>query len=386
MSRANTLTMLPLDRFAYAIGIHPLHFNQVFLSNGAARLCGEPILQYSWQHADRVGREDIAQAIATAEDLICRHLGYKVLPQWEHEEISAPFGRYNPLRTRWKYVLGGGVRAKVLIDDDVAITYSDNDGDGYEETATVTVTTTVTDPEEVTVFYPEKDGDDAWQIRPTTVTIEAGVATIKFARHQCVKEDFIESLIDPRGVDGEVDSNFLTEVDVYRIYNDPSQQVSIASFGGCCDSGCINCESTTQGSIVSVANSRNGIVHIQPGAWNPATLSYDTVCFGGSPSRVVLDYRAGKGYRTSTVNVAPEWERAIAYFAITLLDRPLCKCQSLQVISGKWSEDLAQSSAGPGGSSRFNVNDSVRNCPLGTTRGALNAWRLIQQEQVGEAS
>lgn len=384
MARASTKTMLSLDRFAAIVGIHPLHFNQVELPNleGNAQICGLPILQYSWQNADRVGREEVAQAIAMAEDYICHNLGFKLLPTWEQDEITTPRGRYTPLRTRWKYVISGGVEGKSLIDDNVAITYSDSDSDGYEETATISFTTTVTDPDEIAVFYPDVDGDDAYEIRPITVAIDtdADLATVVCRREQLVILSAQEDMLDTRSVDGQDDSKFLTVVDVYRRYNDPSNMGSLISFsGGCCASGCSACQYTSSAVCLSVANARNGIVNISPGTWDEEDTTYIHANLCALVSKADLRYRAGASDARSKVKLKPEWERAVAYYALSFLDRPLCRCNSLSAFSDYWRQDIAKREFG------FNASQALLNCPLGTTRGAINAWRLIQRDAVGES-
>ena len=64
MARAETLTKLPLDRWAQLMGINPMHFNGVFHPDSPPTVCQQPWLQHPWQAADRLGREDIANAIA----------------------------------------------------------------------------------------------------------------------------------------------------------------------------------------------------------------------------------------------------------------------------------------------------------------------------------
>lgn len=386
MARASTRTMLSLDRFAAIAGIHPLHFNQVELPNleGNAQICGLPILQYSWQNADRVGREEIAQAIALAEDLICHHLGFKLLPTWEQEEIVAPHGRYTPLRTRWKYVISGGVEAKSLIDDAVAIVYSDADGDGYDETATITVSTTVEDSDEIAVYYPGQSGNDEYEIRPVTVSINTttDVATITCKREQLVILSAQEDMLDTRSVDGQDDTKFLTTVDVYRRYNDPSNMGSIISFsGGCCATGCTQCQYASQAVCISVANARSGVVNVSPGTWDADDEHYDIAYLCTMASKVDLRYRAGSHHVSSKVRLVPEWERAITYYALTLLDRPLCRCNALSAFADHWRQDIASRGGGTG----FVTSRALLDCPLGTTRGAINAWRLIQRDAVGES-
>lgn len=137
VARALTPTLLPLDRFAEILGLHPLHFNQVVLPNQAEGVnCVKEIYQYPWQKSDAVGREEIAQAIAGAESTIGRYLGYDPLMKWqagdggEGERIdwTDPLRNWHyQLRAKRGYMVSGGQEAKSLLDADAAITYSDTE-------------------------------------------------------------------------------------------------------------------------------------------------------------------------------------------------------------------------------------------------------------------
>lgn len=402
MARANTHTILPLDRFAAICNMHPLHFNQVTVDIVApVTTCDMPVVQYSWQTADKIGREEIATAIADAESIIKQYAGFNPGPDWIADE-RAQFDRtrwpeiYNAngrdvrglrvsIRTGSGYVISGGIETKDLIDDNVAIVYSDADGDGYEETATITVNTTVTDTKEIALYYPGKDADNAWQIRPLkSVVINAGVATITCRREQLVLESLQEGLA-ANGVNGLDDANFLSLIDVYRKYNDPSQQIQMLWSPGtdcvCAGEGCASCTHATQYGCFLVREPRLGIIIPNPATWNVDDLSWSGTSFADfrAPDQARLWYYAGININQ---NMIPEWERAITYLALSMLDRPLCACRPLESFVAHWKEDLSYRQSSQSQSSSFNLSRKWLDNPIGTTRGALYAWQLIRKMMI----
>lgn len=387
MAIASTPTKLSLDRFAQRIGIHPLHFNQVQLDENDG-MCAYPVLQYAWQAADRTSRESIAEAIAQAEARVEMYLGYPLAGSWiANEEYAIPRW-HGGLQLRSKYVQYGGTRAQSLISAGATITYSDVDSDGYKETATITFLTSVTDANEIAVFYPGHLGDEAFQIKNLNITLElnTGTATVKFRREQCLKENYLLALTNVASQQGNSDANFLSTVDVYRIYNDPTTQVQLITYDGCanCSSaGCQACAHGVQNACLSVTDSRNGIIAITPGEYNSTTGNYNSVFMCATPIRLKVSYFSGRGYNGNVMRMPDEWERAISYYALSLLDRPLCRCTHLAGIQDQWKEDLLKLESSRSSGSQINI---VKTCPLGTTRAALNAWRKVQDDCVTGAA
>lgn len=419
MARASTKTLLPLDRFAAIVGVNPLHFNGIqddLLSPDQSRMlaphntCDDILVQYSYQSADCVGREEIARAIADAESIITQWLGYPPASKWIADErvmLTRPAGpslfnyTQRDVRGFWSqarlgqgYVIQGGVEAWSAIQLGVAVAYSDTDGDGYKETATIAVPTTLGVIDEISVHYPGKiaAGDYTWEVRPITVRIAAGTATITCRREQLVKTNFIEGLV-VQVADGQDDTDFLATVDVYRHYNDPSQQAHLLwlqTWCSCAGAGCTNCEGSSQTACLMPTDERNGLVIPQPGTWDGVSefdSAYLLECRGADKMRAW--YRAGwraKGLVAPMVQMEPDWERAITYLALTLLDRPLCTCENLRAYTMYWAEDLAgTSSTATGGSMTFRLSDAVLDNPFGTTRGAIYAWRRVREYRLGEA-
>jgi len=419
MAIARTVTKLPLSEWARMLGLHPLHFEQVRLPTTNNFGCSDIYFQNGYQTADHVSREDIAIAIAEAESKIEGALGYRLCPTWEVDEwhmTTRPHqsdlfninsadirGLKSTVQADWGWMISGGIKSTELIEAAAGITYSDPKSTGYDELATVVVATTVVDKNEIHVYYPGHAGDEAWEIRPIEVVIAAGNATITFKRELAVIEEKIETFeTEDKEAIYDEDTDFLDEVDVYRVYNDPQTQVSFlwepfANVCGVCGgSGCSTCAYTTQGGcLILRSNPRQSIVGFSPGTWdndNDVFVS-GTWSIGRMPEITRLYYYSGwRDKSAKYVSRMPErWGRAVAYYAASLLDRPPCECSAN--VWGKWRQDLTLISGDedgrpyfrePGGerTSRGSGTGKTEN-PFGTTRGALNAWRMVSQNQIG---
>jgi hypothetical protein len=75
----------------------------------------------------------------------------------------------------------------------------------------------------------------------------------------------------------------------------------------------------------------------------------------------------------------PHWERAVAYYAASLLDRGVCSCASNEV--AKYQEDIAFE-GGSDQMNRYKITKAVKESPLGTRRGAVYAWNRVNEPDV----
>jgi len=424
VGRAETLTKLPLDRWAAIMGYNPLHFNGLYDPEHPPGVCGQPLLQFSWQASDRVGREEIAIAIAEAESEIEKFLGFRLLPTWETDEWQPTMRPYAPemvnlsgtdirgmasvVAADWGYFISGGIRANTLIDADAVITYTDEDGDGYDEIATVTVAVDQgQDPCEVRVYFPVSDGmvtadgggADQWEIRPINVSVAGLVATIRFRRELAVLPALQLDVVPPpddshlRGEETDVDANFLAEVDVYRVYNDPQTQVTFLwepiaiGCSSCNGSGCPGCAYTAQaGCLMLRSRPRLSMVSIRPATWDDDLLQFALEAYiqPRLPDVARLYYYAGwrdRRLACSTVVMDPALERSVAILAASKLDRTVCSCEAIQAQLDHWRYDFA----GPGDSIVPRLPDRMMACPFGTQRGAIEAWQRLQGLVIGKA-
>ena len=414
MARSDVVTKLPLDQWARIMGLHPFHFNQVQIAALANTICEQAWFTHEWQDSDRVGRDAIAEAIAMAEANMEQQLNFRLAPSWERDEwrptvrpIRPEFVNLSATNVRgfrgsvqgaWGNAIAGGIEAKTLIAASAAIVWSNTTGvlddTAYKEPGTVTVNTAV-DPCEIALYYPGKSGDSAWEIRPINAVVVAGVATITFRRELAVLETLMEEH-DPGVLDGLVDGNFLTTVDVYRHWNDPQTQATLVweplPTCGCGETTCHQCSQSVQTAcLFTRGDPRLSIFAFNPGTWDATANGFTQAEFiiPRSPDVVRLYYYAGlrnKAAACANKEMDPAWARAVAYYAASLLDRPACDCAASKAIIDRWAQDLAfESGADESGSYRLSEGDLDN--PLGTRRGAIYAWKRISnsQEPIGTA-
>lgn len=409
MARASIVTKLPLDTWFRLMGIHPLHANQVRI-DGQNPHCSDIYFQHEWQNSDHVSREEIAQAIAEAEQQIEEWLGYHLAPTWEVDEwrpTNRPFrpelvnlnggdvrGYKQTVRADWGYFITGGIESRTLVEADADIVYTDVDSDGYFETATVTVNTVATDRNEIKIFYPGKDGDASWEIRPTEVDIDLGVATITFRRELAVNPDLLE-VYDTENAEaiGQDNDDFLETVDVYRCYNDPQSQVSFlweplnsGDCATCNGSGCTNCAYATQtGCLILRGEPRQSLVGLSPGSWDNDNQNFTSEAWnvGRLPDIARLYYYSGWRDKSSRypTRLAEEWQRIVAYMAASRLERPPCECSA--DTWRYWRTDFLLARGDEDGPAYYQpfVNRTAQSNPLdqpfGSRRGELYAWRKV---------
>lgn len=418
MARAQTPTKLSLTRWAAIMQINPIHFEGVYVNTPTT--CAQPWTQYGYQANDRVGREELAKAIAEAETDIETYLGFNLAPVWEVDEwvttvrsarpeLTNVTGRdlrgyAQPAQTKKGYLISGGIRSKEPIAAGAAVTYTDEDGDGYKETATITAATSLTNECDLTLYFPQDDPSvpeaamDEWEIRDFRATIAGGTLTIKARREQFVLPNVQERFIIPsddthlRGVDGADDAKFITTVDVYRTYNDPQRQVQFlwepTGCGECGGGGCAMCSYAVQfGCLSGRDNPRLGIVAYHPATWNADTLTFDSAgwAVGRQPDMVRLWYYSGyqeKGRGCLTRQMAPKFERIVAYYAAALLDRPVCSCNNVKAFIDQYQVDYAATVTEKG----KRLNQSEFTNPFGTRYGQLYAWRRLRGMAIGKGA
>lgn len=395
------VTWLSLDRWGQLIGINPLHFNQLFSDTMFNNnVCGEGFFQDSFHHSDRVGRNDILYAIQQAEQEIAAEVGYNLLPDWTVDERmqyprpgysgvynllgTNPQGKYKSIEVPRGHVIVGGVKAKTLLAAAQAIVRTDVDGDGYNEKCTVTLATSVTDTNQIRVYHVGQDGDDGYEIRPINVSIAAGVATITFKAWQVV-DVLLQEQLNSQPLDAALAASYETTCDIYQVYNDPQTQVQLMWDGsdyilsGC--GSCSSCQGSVQTGCLSIRDQRMGFVVPSPGVWNASTNLFDYATWDAcrEPDQVRLWYLSGWANMSLDrpyVNMDPYWEKAVAYYAASKLDRPVCGCSNVSQFIDMWRSDVTFADD----KSAFqNISAEKGSNHFGSSRGAIYAWQRVQQ-------
>lgn len=383
MARASTPTLLSLQRFANVVGIPPVHFagafgDVIWSMKGA---CEEVWPQYSWQKNMEASREDLALAIANAEEDIARHLGYWPAPKWiAAEEYLWPRPGYifnNNIRTRYGKIIGPGKRALTLLDADAPVVYSDVDVDDWDEIATITASTTVTDVNEIKIYFAGHAGDPAWEIRPVkSITITGGVVTIKANSWLFIDPVLWEvypTNVDFVGVNVTTTDNYVTAVDVYREYTNTDVSVEHWWLTG-------NCGIEVDERQVSDSK----FVTIAPDAgWVRPIWDEDMLCTHDSyPDGGKLWYRAGdisdRYVSGETLDpLSDYWAQAIVWLSTARLERPPCSCGPAQAYFNAYRRDLAY--IGTDRTRQIVTQELLNTSAFGTRMGEVRAWERVSK-------
>lgn len=409
--RAEPVTLLPIFDYAKILGLDPLHFAGGYSDLRPAPSCRDIWFQYDWQNQDLVSRHQIASLIAEAERDIADALGYWPAPVWiEDEQQNYPrlyrrdltgYGqdvrfRYRGMRTKWGYVIEGGQRATALVSDDVVWVGSDPDGDGFPEIATFTINGVDADldPCEVHMYYKVYDvadedntrtdpssagADPAWEIKPIHVSLSGTTLTVRCNKWQLFRPQLFEELA-PEAIDADDIANYVDATIFYRVYNDPSQQVT---FGWAADMSCATtapCAYSTQSGCLRVNDNRNGLVVPTPATYNDTDGTYTAAYWvnGYEPDTVRLWYHAGYyDPATSCPTLTSYWARTIAMLATARSDWPICTCNNTNnaLLSPEWREDMRKMTS----DRSFLASARTLDNPFGSRVGEVEAWIRVSK-------
>lgn len=334
-----------LPRYAKIIGYEEAAFWGVRYENQVLRGC-DPL----WSEYERFS---MAQALAEAQQEMEQLINYPLCPTWiagtvedetDHNDRWVDQQNYKYwILTRYPRLIAAGIRAETMI------------GAGAEITQGTTVgvigplSTEATSTEEIHVYYP----GSSREIIPSKITINAGAVTIEIPRYRMVVQDKLNN-----SVDYETLENFLDEVDVKRIYNDPSVNVTLVR-PHCRNNNCYGgCNECTQSACMYIRDPYIGHVEITPANWNSDTKTWTsrTLC-DGNYKLARLNYQAGMRY----LNL--QAEMAIIRLAHSKMGRPPCQCDKTGQM---WKSDYEA----PVVMTRERLN-----CPFGLSNGAWHAYR-----------
>lgn len=320
------------------------------------------------------GRDIIARGIYTAYRKMTRVLGYTLLPQWFVEDIELGFGApvaWQQLQTTMKYVIAYGQRATTLIEAAVTIVFSESNPSALDvdDRATITVASTLS-ADEIQIFFTAADSgraaaDERYRIAPVDVTTDGTTITIVghralFVQPSIWKQPYSE--VESRDInvaDTSTDADFVTTVDIYRVYNDtttPAQYLSDPITTELTDLEIYNLDS----GLVLPVNNRLGLFNVR---------------FEGSqsnkfaPRMVRVFYKAG--YRENFQRIDNELGQALMRLANTqMIDFPK---DVDSVIHGTYVRDTQ-----PATVNQVNVNNQ-----FGLLKGDLYAWNICVERAIG---
>lgn len=409
--------VLPLDEFRRIVGYHPFHFWGLANSGmPVTSACNTILAEHSYQSANMAGRDEIRDALLTAEQRLTSELEYCVAPRYIEYTIPYPL-YYDMSRTRilpfnaqglWVgvlfpegYVQAIGVEALTLLDT-VAVTYSAQAGAGVNDTFTISVNTTETDPNKIAVYFASADrldnelAGERWRIQPLNISISGGVATIKGRAWLLVKPILYEGYTQAETLDPSDSSNFVTTLEVYiRTTNPDGTTVSTSqgrfnwetlpypAWASCCN---VSNPSATDPASTAYAIARvgirdmvNGILIPGQALFNESTDSwYSNYPVWGDicrpPQSVTI--RAYAGYPLEANGRMNErFQRMVAYMALAELAERMCSDGIPNKTIFRYQEEMTKSGT-PG--EQFAITRAIINNPFGNRRGHWYAWNECQ--------
>lgn len=415
--------LVHLESFRQVMMAHPWWFWQLqAIGSTFVDDCDQTVTEYGYQATDAAGRDDIRGALELAEARIYEHLGYSIAPRYVERTLPVPryfdtrLNRMNYIATdgRWltvqlpeSKIRKIGVEKYSLIETVTTgapahLVFSDADGDGIYDTFTATVATTVTDIEEIQVFFSAADRlngagvGQRWRV-PATVTIAGGVATIKGPYWCIVKPILYQSPLQSTALNIVTASNFVTSLDVYRRYIDPTgTTVDTAQAKLIWETrpfpvfaSCPGCGSSTGGANsrdpaaeafaiarCGIRDAARGIVSVgeavydaTAGEWFASWMSNCT-----PPSRVEIRYEAGDDLVSGQVN--PQWVTTVSRLAAAELGKRICACNAANKELYYWQIDRAF--VGSAELEKFSMTPGDMVNPFGTRNGHLFAWKQVQ--------
>lgn len=301
-------------------------------------------------------RLDIYRALQDAQSLMEQVIGYPLCHKWITGDPdilgnSEEHPNRSPLPLKWGRFVSGGVRATSVVQNGASVSYA-------SDPATVGPLAYTGQLSEVKVYYPGTDRE----ITPSLITTAGGNITIRIPRCRLtVTPNFTDD-----GVDYNVLGNFLTTVDVRRVYNDPSVAAVLVRDHSCSDScGAAGCTEYTTTGCIYPRDKSLGIVDILPavysgGTWVDSSPDYCDRRY----DRVRVNYLAG----AEQVDFATK--SAIVRLAHARMAAEPCRCTIVQRL---WERDRTVPQV---------LTRERLNCPFGVNEGAWTAYKFAQTRKI----
>lgn len=318
-------------------------------------------------------RESVAAALNRAVTTMQPYLGFYPRPHYVPDTVTLPVRGDIPwyaqtFQLPFGHLIEFGQRAASVIQASATVSYSDTDDDVLDDTASITVTTDV-DASEVQVFYRTADGAPSaahqnWRIEPVTVT-DNGDGTVKITGHRALfvspalwaKPFTSPNYRNTNPGDAQQGDDFVTAVDVYRVYTDTDGAVTLIS----------SPRDTTDYEVEITADIENATL---------GTFSLRMMDGGSTPvhPRQVRCYvRAGyPETRDGLMNTT--LEQSIVRFANALMVENPTKSSRTRLL---FEHDYQ-----PPGEGEFTMRQAWSPAEFGIKRGALAAWDTVKQMRI----
>lgn len=298
-------------------------------------------------------RDVLAIYLAQAEEIRRREMSFHMAPKYSglvDVEYASPI----MLEDKWLVKVG----KKVTSDIELAKALTLSGGGSINDPVTFTVTVGFTDTGELKVFYPDEDVE----IHPSNISISGTTATVEIPRARLIDPSLNDNRKDALSYDD--DANFLTTVDVKRVYYDSTQGLQIVTYD-------CNGAAQTVSATPIIRNCRLSIIDfmstscVVPGcscgsAWYQSGVHSPGCKYRGIPSRLRIYYVSG---RQSNMSIEIDTIR----LAHTLMPYAPADCEPVRQY---WQKDVE-------------VKRGAPTTPYGDANGAIRAWVSDSRERIG---
>lgn len=302
-----------------------------------------------WKQIDL---DAMAMSLMEAEEMRERELGYYLAPKYMYEEVA-----YNqPMILNHKHLIDFGTETTDLISS----------GESTDlpsvilDPVVLTVATTVINASEILVTYH----DEMVAIHPSKVVISGGNAIITIPLSRLINPTVCTNCDNPIPQYTDAD-NYLTEVDIYRRWYDPSTAITLVWYGSDCayvPFGGNPLTTTTQSAYGRVTASRIAALDIFPASYSNGVWTSVNYTQHRRPDKVRIAYRSGRQYSMYT-------EIETAKLANSML--PHVMPARIDMCGTCWKPDQMP-------------DDSKIKTPYGTSSGAVKAWISDARAKVGQ--
>lgn len=409
------MALLSLEEFRQILGYNPWHFWG--LSNGTkapTSSCNGVIREYAWQGVDAAGRQDILRSLETAEEILAKYLNYWPGPKYLEE--TNPWPQYHDsgihryqnvqvdgtrvgVRMQYGKIQAIGYQTKTEVGTFPVTIKSSNDAGRtcLEDVFRLSFATTETDASVFSVEISPLDrvlgSDRDYTIRPVQITISGGRAVVKGNVWLLVNPELYEGT-EQDNIDPDLADSFVKRLTIYKVsYESGTTQADGSAIlrwesqpcgAGwyCHENTSLQNEPGTEGYSVGRAGIRNaeaGILTPDLAMWDTTTstwkLNSSWCCGMVEPDRVTVRYVSGVPYVNGRMPTV--YAQMVARLAMGDMARRVCACDTANKELFRWQWDMATE-----GDDAFRTSDADLNCPFGTSRGAIWAWKQAKPRKL----
>ncbi len=401
---SKTAPLLPLDIWREYCGWNPWHFwgfgdnDKLYWTTE----CNTIVQEHAWQNENASGRHELRQAIIDAERVLLDYLGFAVAPRYVSWEIMSGSGFTASFRAKNKslpapegWVHSVGVESLDLKYPNTPVSYVDTNGDGYFDVAVVGPLSLAEYSLPWAVYFSEADRplrapvEDVYRIQPIEVVKDNTGTYIHLRPWLLAKPKTYDTSIEAVIMDPKNLGWFVSTVDLYlrttatsgtTLETAPAvvEWFNAPCHGWWCSCGCNQGEGQQASQSIAALGVFNrelgyltpvqAIYNAQSGVWSsqgwPCSL----------PDKAYV--RALAGYPLQSNGVMDvRLAQVVSRLAAANMPHPIAGCDTANRFIFYWQQDLAKT--GTATDETFATSQQVLDCPFGTRRGQVYAWKQV---------